>query len=75
MKMWSRHPEMAAAWLLVMLLLVAVGVAPWESIRAHHPVGVVDVTQQRFELNLPAADDDGSHHPESRFTSFGPEGL
>ena len=37
MDMWSKHPDMVAAWFLATLLLVAVGTAPWEKVRASHP--------------------------------------
>jgi hypothetical protein len=81
MRMWSRNSDVVAAWVLVVALVVAIGIAPWEKLRASHPAGVVDVTQPRFDVHLTrgpgglhseAADE--RHDLESRFSTFGPEG-
>lgn len=78
MQMWSRHPDMIATWLLAALLLVAVGSAPWEKVRASHPTGVVEVTQPRFELKLPGSVANGladtEHRYDARFIEIHPEG-
>jgi hypothetical protein len=78
MDMWSRHPDMVAAWFLAALLLAAVSTAPWEKVRASHPSGVVDVTQPRFDVRLPGAPPNGladaDHHYDSRFIEIHPEG-
>lgn len=79
MHLWSRNPEMIAAWGLAIFLVVTVAAAPWEKLRTSQPHGVVDVTHQRFELSVPAglrseAADMHHHHLESRVTTFGVEG-
>jgi hypothetical protein len=77
-QIWSRHPDMIASWFLVVLLLVAVGAAPWDKVRANHPSGVVDVAQQRFELRLPGGQlnglADADHRHDTRFIEIHPEG-
>jgi hypothetical protein len=78
MNMGSRHPDMVAAWFLAALLLVAVSTAPWGSVRARHPSGVVEVTQPRFDLRLPGGVPnrlaDADHRNDSRFIEIHPEG-
>jgi hypothetical protein len=74
MQMWSRHPETIAMWFLAAILLVAVGSAPWEKVRAVHPVGVVDVTQPRFDLKLSDGLAEADHHFDARFFEIHPEG-
>ena len=78
MELWSKHPDMVAAWFLTALLLVAIGTAPWENVRASHPSGVVDVTQPRFELRLPGGVPNGlaeaDHRSDSRHVEIHPEG-
>ncbi|MGQ0562455.1 MAG: hypothetical protein ACT443_11335 [Gemmatimonadota bacterium] len=69
---------MAAAWFLAVLLLAAVGTAPWEKLRASHPSGVVDVATQRFEIRLPgglrSGLDEADHRHDARFLEIHPEG-
>jgi hypothetical protein len=78
MTLWSKHPDMIAAWFLVVLLLVAVGSAPWEKVRANHPSGVLDVTQPRFDLKLPGGVPNGlaeaDHRYDTRIIEIHPEG-
>ncbi|HEX2113018.1 MAG TPA: hypothetical protein VHM01_01320 [Alphaproteobacteria bacterium] len=75
---WSRHPEMVAAWTLALVLVGAVSLAPWEKLRAAHPVGVVEVTQQRFDVRFPGGAHDRAaearHDSDLHDLTFGPEG-
>ena len=79
MQPWARHPDMIAAWAVALALVFAVGVAPWEKLRAAYPAGVVDVAQQRFELKLPGgAYDRGAvarHDSDLRDVGYSIEGL
>lgn len=52
--MWSKHPDLVAAWLLVVLLLVAVGTAPLSRTGTTR-TRVIDVATQRYDTNLPSA--------------------
>lgn len=52
--MWSKHPDLVAAWLLVLLLLVAVGTAPLSKIGTE-PLRIIDVATQRYDTKLPSA--------------------
>lgn len=72
MDMWSKHPDMVAAWFLAALMLVAIGSAPWENVRASHPTGVVDVAQPRFDVRLPGGVPNGL--ADGRFIEIHPEG-
>ena len=78
MQAWSRHPDMVAAWAVALALVFAVGVAPWERLRAAHPAGVVDVAQQRFDVKFPGGAHDRAaearHDSDLRDLIFGPEG-
>jgi hypothetical protein len=70
-----KHRDMVAAWVVALLLVVAVAVSPWDKLRANMPHGVVDVAQQRFSVDTTASGSaDRLHHRESRFDTFGPEG-
>jgi len=78
MQAWARHPDMLAAWAVALALILAVGLAPWEKLRAAYPAGVVDVAQQRFEVKFPGgAYDRGAearHDSDLRDMTFSPEG-
>ena len=78
MQAWSRHPEMVAAWTLALVLVSAISLAPWEKLRAAHPAGVVDVTQQRFDVQFPGGAHDRAaearHDSDLYDLTFGPEG-
>lgn len=78
MQAWTRHPDMFAAWAVALGLVFAVSIAPWEKLRAAYPAGVVDVTQQRFDVKFPGGAHERAaearHDSDLRDVTFGPQG-
>ena len=78
MQAWSRNPEIFAAWTVALGLVFLVGFAPWEKLRAAHPAGVVEVTQQRFDVTFSGGAHDRAaearHDSDLHDLTFGPEG-
>ncbi|HEX6979990.1 MAG TPA: hypothetical protein VF342_11890 [Alphaproteobacteria bacterium] len=51
--------ELAAGWLLVFLILAVIGLASFGDAEPGAPVGVVDVSTPRFEVDRPARNNTG----------------
>jgi hypothetical protein len=78
MQVWSKHPDMIAAWTIAIALVATINFAPWEKLRAAHPAGVLEVTQQRFDVKFPGGAHDRAaearHDSDLNDLTFGPEG-
>lgn len=74
----SKHHETIAVWIVAALLMVVIGLVPWQKLGTNQPPGVVDVTQRRFSVDRSGSYEDGAEIYDgfdSEFTFPMPDGL